>query len=276
MLLFDNCQPTSQGESTRVPVRVVLALQVLPHGREERVAEVGGGQGVLGPGLAAELLVVVVEVLTVEDMLGGGAGPGPAQLRQVVVIMRVLLLLLLLLLGSHGPAALVQDVVNTRTAQQRPPAGALTDQPVAHPGTTGAPADTPGHTESTPDTLGPSHDLPAHLRQETPHAPTQRTLDTGRDGGDQKLVVGQVGGRHEILSELTGGDGSVHVEILIVRGQGGDALTDGGQAVTVDGREWLRDLDVGLQFGLNTFLPTKPARQTVHHFDTLDHVLTSL
>ena len=71
MLLFDNCEPTSQGESTRVPVRVVLALQVLPDGREERVAEVGGGQRVRGGGTgrAGELLVVVLEKNQLETWL---------------------------------------------------------------------------------------------------------------------------------------------------------------------------------------------------------------
>ena len=38
----------------------------------------------------------------------------------------------------------------------------------------------------------------------------------------------------------------------------------------MDGRKWFRDLEVRFQFCLNTFFPTKPARQTVHHFD-LNH-----
>ena len=161
--------PTSHGESTRVPVSVsqLVALQVLADCGKESVAEVGGGEAAGVARLAGPELVMVLEVLPVEDMLGGRPGSGSAQLGEVVVVMMTLLLLplLLLLLWSDSPTTLLQHVVNTGTAQQRPPATALSDKSLAlslsrAPGTPGA--------ESTPDALSPRHDLPADLRQETP------------------------------------------------------------------------------------------------------------
>ena len=203
--------------------------------------EVGGGESDL---------VVLLQVLSVEDVLRGRPGPLPEVGEVIVLIVTVR--------GDQSLAALVQYVVHTHgLPHQRFPPTALPDQAVV--GGPGAPP----HTEGAPDTLGPLDDGLADVRQETPNTALQRGLLPRREGGQELVLLGS----HEVLLELTRGDRAIDVEALgLLLGERGHALPEVGETLPVDRSEGLRYLKLRLDLLIFRLLPTKPARQCADHF----------